>query len=70
MHLRTMSPSTTKGALENMVIDIEGGDIYECLAPKISTVSSLYVATSDDPNTFTIVVKFPSTTLRRHCLML
>ncbi|MCI61721.1 hypothetical protein A2U01_0082978, partial [Trifolium medium] len=42
--------------------------MYGCLSPKIFTVSSMYGATPDDPNTFTVAMKCPSATLRRHCL--
>lgn len=70
INLRTMSTSITRGATKNMVVGLEGGDLYRCLSPKTSIIALLYRATLDDPNTFTAVAKCPSTALRKYCLIL
>ncbi|GKB12379.1 hypothetical protein Tco_0846302 [Tanacetum coccineum] len=70
MQLKTLSISTTRGGSKNVMLGMDGGGFYGCLASKALIVSSQYGATPEEDNTFTAAVKCPSVTLRRHCLML
>ena len=53
-----------------MVLGMDGGGLYGCLASKALIVSLSCEATPEEHNTFTATIKCPSTTLQRHCLTL
>lgn len=69
LDLNIMSILAIRGAWNNKLVEMKGVGMYECLSSKTFIVSSLYGVTIDDLHTFTVDVKWPSTTFGRYYLM-